>query len=74
MFGKLNSELYVNMQGSSEFGVSGKLANWDISKELKNIKVPTIVIGATLHTMDPQVNGMDKKTNTQWRIFTLCKW
>lgn len=32
MFGKLNNELYVTMQGPSEFGVSGKLANWDVSK------------------------------------------
>jgi proline iminopeptidase len=54
MFGKLNNELYVNMQGPSEFGVSGKLANWDFSKELKNIKVPTLVIGATFDTMDPK--------------------
>jgi proline iminopeptidase len=42
------------MQGPSEFGIRGKLVNWDISKELKNIHVPTLVIGATFDTMDPK--------------------
>jgi len=50
----VNYELYTIMQGPSEFGVSGKLANWDISKELKNILVPTLVIGAKYDTMDPK--------------------
>ncbi len=54
MFSKLNNELYVTMQGPSEFGIAGKLANWDVSKELKNIQVPTLVIGATFDTMDPK--------------------
>jgi proline iminopeptidase len=54
MFGKLNSELYTIMQGPSEFGVSGKLKNWDISEKLNSIKVPTLIIGATHDTMDPQ--------------------
>jgi len=53
-FNKLNSELYTIMQGPSEFGISGKLTNWDVSKELKNIKIPTLVIGATYDTMDPK--------------------
>ena len=47
-------ELYVIMQGPSEFGISGKLTNWDVSSELKNIHVPTLVIGATFDTMDPK--------------------
>ncbi|MEI7829935.1 MAG: proline iminopeptidase-family hydrolase [Prolixibacteraceae bacterium] len=54
MLSKLNNELYVTMQGPSEFGIAGKLANWDVSKELKNIHVPTLVIGATFDTMDPK--------------------
>lgn len=53
MLNKMNNELYVSMQGPSEFGIAGKLANWDVSKELKNIAVPTLVIGATHDTMDP---------------------
>jgi proline iminopeptidase len=52
-----NNELYFIMQGPSEFGISGKLENWDISSQLKNIKIPTLVIGGTFDTMDPVWNG-----------------
>ena len=72
MFGKINSDLYTIMQGPSEFGVSGKLKNWDVSRELKTIKVPTLVIGATYDTMDPEyLKWMsDELPNGE---FLLCK-
>jgi proline iminopeptidase len=50
---KINPQIYVSMQGPSEFGISGKLEKWDVSDELKNISVPTLVIGAQYDTMDP---------------------
>jgi proline iminopeptidase len=53
-FDKLNMDLYVTMQGPSEFGISGKLTNWDVSGQLKDIKLPTLVIGATYDSMDPK--------------------
>jgi len=53
-FSKLNTELYTIMQGPSEFGISGKLTNWDVSNSLKNITIPTLVIRATYDTMDPK--------------------
>lgn len=53
-FAKLNHSLYVTMQGPSEMGISGKLANWDRSAQLKNITVPTLTIGAQYDTMDPK--------------------
>lgn len=53
-FDKLNMDLYVTMQGPSEFGISGKLTNWDVSAQLKDIKVPSLVIGATHDSMDPK--------------------
>ena len=52
--GRLNSSLYITMQGPSELGISGKLTNWDVSKELPNITVPTLVVGAKYDTMDPE--------------------
>ena len=52
-FAKMNNSLYVTMQGPSEFGLSGKLEKWNVSKELKTIKVPTLVVGAQFDTMDP---------------------
>jgi proline iminopeptidase len=53
-FGKMNQSLYVTMQGPSEFGVAGKLLKWDVSKELKNITVPALSVGAQHDTMDPK--------------------
>ncbi len=53
-FAKLNKSLYVTMQGPSEFGISGRLENWDVSKQLSTISVSTLVIGAQHDTMDPE--------------------
>ncbi|MEX2117520.1 MAG: proline iminopeptidase-family hydrolase [Bacteroidota bacterium] len=53
-FAKLNGDIYVTMQGPSEFGVSGRLEKWDRSKDLPQITVPTLVIGAQHDTMDPE--------------------
>ncbi len=52
-FAHINPDVYVPMQGPSELGVRGKLADWDRSGDLKAIKTPTLVIGATHDTMDP---------------------
>lgn len=52
-FAKMNHSLYVTMQGPSEFGISGKLEKWDRTKELPQISVPTLVVGAKHDTMDP---------------------
>ncbi len=50
-----NNQVYVHMQGYSEFGVTGNatLKEWDVKDRLKEIKVPTLVIGAKYDTMDP---------------------
>jgi len=55
-FRHMNQEVYVYMQGPSEFGIAGDatLKYWDVSKELPGITVPTLVIGATYDTMDPE--------------------
>ncbi|HXU27640.1 MAG TPA: proline iminopeptidase-family hydrolase [Bacteroidia bacterium] len=71
-FSKMNNELYTIMQGPSEFGIAGKLTNWDVSDELKNIHVPTLVIGATYDTMDPAyMEWMSKEI--KGAKFLLCK-
>jgi proline iminopeptidase len=54
MMNHINQDIYVQMQGPSELGIKGKLENWDRSNDLKNINVPTLVIGATHDTMDPK--------------------
>jgi proline iminopeptidase len=50
----LNGTVYTMMQGPSEFGVSGRLAKWDVKSRLPEIKVPTLTIGAQHDTMDPE--------------------
>jgi len=52
-FARINQEIYVTMQGPSEFGISGRLEKWDRKADLKNISVPTLVVGSKHDTMDP---------------------
>ena len=59
-FKHANGDIYVRMQGPSEFGISGLLANWDITNRLPEITVPTLMIGAKHDTMDPK--AMEKQS------------
>jgi proline iminopeptidase len=54
-FARVNSTIYVSMQGPSELGIASaaKLAHWERTEELASIGVPTLVIGARYDTMDP---------------------
>lgn len=52
--GRINKQLYVSMQGPSEFGASGLLEKWDRKADLPKLTMPTLVIGATHDTMDPE--------------------
>ena len=52
-FKHINDEVYVMMQGPSEFKTGGRLINWDRSKDLAKITVPTLSVGARYDTMDP---------------------
>lgn len=52
-FPKLNKDIYLLMQGPSEFGISGRLEKWDRSQDIHRIERPTLVIGAEHDTMDP---------------------
>lgn len=55
-FEHINPEVYVTMQGPSEFGIKGdaNLKEWDVKDRLKELKVPTLSIGAKYDTMDPE--------------------
>ncbi len=54
-FSHINPNIYIYMQGYSEFGVTGNatLKGWDVSKRLNELKVPTLMIGGKYDTMDP---------------------
>lgn len=53
-FNHINPDIYVPMQGPSELGASGKLAQWDRTADLPHLAVPTLTIGARYDTMDPK--------------------
>ena len=55
-FSHVNPDVYVTMQGPSEFGIKGDatLRNWSFMDRLKDISVPTLVVGAQYDTMDPK--------------------
>lgn len=72
-FKHMNLEIYVHMQGYSEFGITGDatLKDWDRTADLKKISVPTLVIGASHDTMDPKhMEWMSKEV--QNGRFLLC--
>jgi proline iminopeptidase len=61
------------MQGYSEFGITpgATLKGWSRAEDLKNIQIPTLIIGATHDTMDPQhLEWMSKEV--QNGRFLLC--
>ena len=55
-FGDLSYDIYLAMQGPSEFGIrdGAVLEDWDRFDDLKQLEVPTLCIGAEYDTMDPE--------------------
>lgn len=55
-FKHLNPDVYVTMQGPSEFGIKGDatLKEWDIKERLSEITVPTLAVGSQYDTMNPE--------------------
>jgi proline iminopeptidase len=53
-FKRINTNVYIPMQGPSELGASGVLADWDRTADLGKIEVPCLIIGAQYDTMDPK--------------------
>ncbi len=52
-FKHVNSDVYVYMQGPSEFVPGGILKGWSVWNRLSEIKVPTLTVGAKYDTMNP---------------------
>lgn len=69
--GKINRQIYVLMQGPSEFGASGLLEKWDRKADLPKLAMPTLVIGAGHDTMDPE-HMRWVSTQVQHGSFLLC--
>jgi proline iminopeptidase len=52
-FRLVNERIYNQMQGKSEFEVTGSLKNWDRWDRLHEIRVKTLTMGAVHDEMDP---------------------
>ena len=63
-------ECYMIMQGASEFVVTGKMKDWDIREEVKNIKVPCMALSGTDDEGTPLVikEGVDLIPNCEWTL------
>ena len=79
-FKHLNPEIYTLMQGPSEFGIAGRLTNWDIKNRLKEIRIPTLMVGAKFDTMDPKAMEEQSKMVQNGRYLYcpngshMCMW
>lgn len=80
VFRHANQKIYNQMQGKSEFLVTGNLKDWERWDRLHEIKVRTLTIGAKYDEMDPQ--DMKKMATMMPRAISviceegshLCMW
>ncbi|SFN61677.1 proline iminopeptidase [Algoriphagus ornithinivorans] len=73
MMTQVNPDVYIYMQGYSEFGITpgASLEGWDVREKLKTITVPTLVVGGSHDTMDPKhMEWMSKQVGNG--RFLLC--
>ena len=63
-------ECYEIMQGASEFVVTGKMRDWDIREDVKNIKVPCMALSGTDDEGSPWVikEGVDLIPGCEWTL------
>lgn len=55
MFSTFNSEIYVYLQGPSEFTITGTLKNYDATSFLSQIKVPTLFTVGEFDEVGPEI-------------------
>jgi proline iminopeptidase len=53
-FKHFNMEVYAYMQGPSEFVPGGILKDWTVWDRLKELRVPTLTVGARYDSMNPE--------------------
>ncbi len=64
-------EIYMVMQGASEFVVTGKLKDWDITADLHKITIPTLVTSGQLDEATPLIAKQvtDNIPGAKWVMF-----
>ena len=51
----VNAEVYVGMQGASEFTIGGALAFWSVTEQLRRVATPALLTHGAFDTMRPPV-------------------
>jgi proline iminopeptidase len=72
-FKHLNGTIYTQMQGPSEFGIAGNLANWDVNDQLKNISYTNTDHWCPLRFHGSGAYEMDGRSISEWQLFVLCQ-
>ncbi|KRL32754.1 proline iminopeptidase-family hydrolase [Liquorilactobacillus uvarum] len=54
-FDHTNEQVYVTLQGPTEFTITGSLKTWSIRDRLQHIKAPTLLLGGEYDSMNPDV-------------------
>lgn len=52
---KISRPVYLTMNGPNEFTITGNIRYWDVTGELRKIKVPTLVTGGKYDEVTPKV-------------------
>lgn len=56
-FNEIGSEVYVAMNGPSEFNISGSFKDWDVTQRLAEITVPTLVLAGRHDELSPEAQA-----------------
>eukprot|EP00747_Dinoflagellata_sp_TGD_P209562 gnl/TRDRNA2_/TRDRNA2_82944_c1_seq1.p1 gnl/TRDRNA2_/TRDRNA2_82944_c1~~gnl/TRDRNA2_/TRDRNA2_82944_c1_seq1.p1 ORF type:complete len:279 (+),score=48.97 gnl/TRDRNA2_/TRDRNA2_82944_c1_seq1:56-838(+) len=71
VFDHWNKEIYVGMQGESEFAIGGVLEYFNLTARLHEIEVPVLLTSGTYDTMRPPVVRamLRELPRAEWHIF-----
>ncbi|MBR2835225.1 MAG: proline iminopeptidase-family hydrolase [Coriobacteriales bacterium] len=68
----MTGECYMVMQGASEFVVTGKMRDFDVTADLPQLKVPTLLLSGTADEATPLVmkESFDRIPNCEWALIS----
>jgi L-proline amide hydrolase len=70
-FAQMPNEVYMTMNGPSEFHCIGTLRTWDVTPRLEEITIPTLVISGRYDEATPRISQevSDGIPGSQWVLF-----
>lgn len=67
-----NTEIYVAMQGASEFTIGGVLEHWSITERNATVRIPTLVVAGEFDTMSQECHQLVVNSiPTAWPLVTI---